>query len=253
METEVRAFGVSNVLGSGRFADLLTGTTSTIDQPLAAIYGLKGISGTTPQPATFDAAQRSGLFTLAGFLTATGAADGSSPVRRGHKIYTRLMCQVLMDPPGDVPPAAPPTAGKTTRQRFTEHDMNPCTGTCHKAMDPIGFGFENYDGLGQYRTTDMQLPVDARGSIDLDGKTQTFSDGVALSKLLASSPQVQSCFTKQWLRYALNRWDTAEDSASIQGAAATFAAKLDMREMIVGLTTSRTFRFRKPAAGETIK
>lgn len=254
MENEVRAFGVASVLNTGRFADLLTGTASAVDQPLAAIYGLKGISGSTPQAATFDAAQRSGVFTLAGFLTATGAADGSSPVRRGHKIYTRLMCQTLPDPPTDVPPAAAPTPGKTTRQRFVEHDENGCTGICHKAMDPIGFGFENYDGVGQFRTMDQNLPVDAHGTIDLDGKTQTFTDGVALSKLLGGSAQIQNCFTTQWLRYALNRWDSAEDTASVRGAAASFAAaNLDMRELIVGLTTSRTFRFRKPAIGETVK
>lgn len=254
MENEVRAFGVAAFAGTARFTDLLTGTKSAVDQTLAAIYGVKGISGTTPQPTALDAQQRSGLFTLAGFLTVTGTADGSSPVRRGHKIYTRAMCQTLPDPPGDVPPAAPPTPGKTTRDRFIEHDMNACTGGCHKAMDPIGFGFENYDGVGAYRTTDQNLPVNATGTIDLDGKTNSFTNGVELTKLLGTSAQVQNCFAKQWLRYAVKRWDTGEDSASINGAAAAFAtAQLDMREMLVGLTTSRTFRFRKPAAGETIK
>jgi len=254
MESEVRAFGSSAVLDSGSFSSLLLGTKSSVDQTLAAIYGLSGISGSTPQAATFDAKERSGLLTLAGFLTVTGAADGSSPVRRGHAVYTRLMCQVLPNPPGNVPPPAPPTPGLTTRQRFTMHDQNACTGGCHKAMDPIGFGFENYDGIGQYRTTDQNLAVDASGTIVLDGNTQNFGDGTELAKLLAASTEVQTCFTTQVLRYALNRWDTAEDAASIQGAQSAFvAAKLDMRELIVALATSRTFRYRTPDTGEVVQ
>ena len=192
--------------------DLLTGNKSSVNQALATVYGVSGITGTTPKAVTFDATQRAGILTLAGFLTVTGASDGSSPVRRGHAIYTRLLCGTVPDPPGNVPPPQPPTPGLTTRQRFEMHDMNACTGACHAAMDPIGFGFEHYDGIGAFRTTDQNLPVDSSGSIMLDGKTQTFADALALAKLLAASPQAQACFAKQMTRYALNRWDTPADA-----------------------------------------
>lgn len=254
MENEVRAFGVARFSGNGHFGDLLTGTSSQLTQGLAAVYGVKGISGSTAQPAMFDAQQRAGLFTLAGFLTVTGAANGSSPVRRGHKIYTRLMCQKLPDPPGNVPPAADPTPDKTTRERFVEHDQNACTGGCHKAMDPIGFGFEHYDGVGTYRTTDQNRPIDASGTIELDGQMHTFNGAIELTRLLAQSSEVQTCFATQWLRYALNRWDSSDDAASIQSVASTFASKqLDMRELLVAIATARTFRFRRPGTGETVQ
>ena len=119
---------------------------------------------------TFDATQRAGILTLAGFLAVNGASDGSSPVLRGHAVLTRLMCLTVPDPPANVPPPKPPTPGLTTRQRFEEHDMQACTGGCHAAMDPIGFGFERYDGIGRYRTTDQNLPVNSNGSILLDGQ-----------------------------------------------------------------------------------
>jgi hypothetical protein len=151
-----------------------------------------------------------------------------------------------------VPPPQPPTAGLTTRQRFVMHDQNACTGSCHSAMDPIGFGFEHYDGIGQYRTTDQSLAVDSNGSIFLDGQTQTFPDAIGLASLLAASPQAQACFATQWARYALNRWDTAADAASIQGATTSFQAGLDIRTLIAGVATSRTFRYRAPAAGEVL-
>src|SRR5205814_32974 len=157
METEFRSFGTTAVLGTGLFADLMTGNKSSVNQALATVYGVSGVTGTTPKAVTFDASQRAGILTLAGFLTVTGASDGSSPVRRGHAIYTRLLCGTVPDPPANVPPAQPPTPGLTTRQRFEAHDMAACTGTCHSTMDPIGFGFEHYDGIGQWRTTDQNL------------------------------------------------------------------------------------------------
>jgi hypothetical protein len=253
MENEFRSYGSGAVLGTGLFSDLLTGTKSSVNQVLATIYGVTGVTGTTPKPVTFDSTQRGGLLTLAGFLTVTGATDGSSPVRRGHAVLTRLLCNVLPNPPANVPPPQPPMAGLTTRQRFLEHDQNACTGACHSAMDPIGFGFEHYDGVGEYRTTDQSLPVDSSGSIVLDGQTQTFNDALGLATMLAASPQVQACFATQWMRYALNRWDSSADLASIQGATATFqAGGLNMRDVIAGVATSRTFRYRSPASGEVL-
>jgi hypothetical protein len=252
MENEFRTFGSATLTGSGSFADLLTGTSTSVNQALAAVYKVSGVTGTTPKPATLDATQRSGLLTLAGFLTVTGASDGSSPVRRGHAIYTRLLCNVLPNPPNNVPPPQPPTPGLTTRDRFLQHDQNSCTGSCHNAMDPIGFGFEHYDGIGQFRTTDQNLPVDASGQIPLNGGMQTFTDAVALTQMLAGSPDVQACFARQWTRYALNRWDTSADLASVEGASSAFQASGNMRDLIAAVATSRTFRYRTPAPGEVL-
>jgi hypothetical protein len=253
METEFRSFGNSTILGTGLFAELLTGNKSSANQALATVYGLSGVTGTTPRPVTLDASQRAGILTLAGFLAVTGASDGSSPVRRGHAIMTRLLCATVPDPPNNVPPPDPPTPGLTTRQRFEMHDMNACTGACHNVMDNIGYGFEHYDGIGAFRTMDQNLPVDSSGSIPLDGATQTFNDAIGLARLLADSPQAQGCFARQLTRYALNRWDGPADAASIASATETFkAGGLDVRKLIGAVATSRTFRFRTPATGEVL-
>jgi hypothetical protein len=119
-------------------------------------------------------------------------------------------------------------------------------------MDPIGYGFEHYDGIGQWRTTDQTLPVDSHGSIVLDGQTKTFDDAIGLAQLLAASPQAQACFALQMTRYALNRWNTAADTASVQSAATTFQASGNMRDLIGAVATSRTFRYRAPASGEVL-
>jgi len=253
METEVRTFATSNVFGSGSLADLFTSPKSSVNQALAGVYGVSGVSGTTPKTVTFDGAQRGGILSLAGFLAVNGASNGSSPVLRGHAVLTRVMCQTVPDPPPNVQPPKPPMDGLTTRQRFEEHDMQDCARACHTLMDPIGFGFEHYDGIGRYRTTDQNKPVDSSSSIVLDGQKQDFSDAVGLGKLLAASPQVQGCLTTQLMRWALNRWDTAADAASIDAARTAFQqGGLNIRTLLTSVATSRTFRYRAPAAGEVL-
>ena len=94
--------------------------------------------------------------------------------------------------------------------------------------------------------------MDSSGQIPLDGNVSTFDDALGLTKMLAASAQVQSCFARQWMRYALNRWDTDADLASIQEAAATFAASGNMRDLVGAVATSRTFRYRAPDKGEVL-
>jgi hypothetical protein len=102
--------------------------------------------------------------------------------------------------------------------------------------------------------TDQNLAVDSSGSITLDGQKQTFTDALGLSKLLAASPQVQACLATQLTRYALNRWDVAGDAASIQAASTAFkTGGLDIRVLMTAVASSRTFRYRAPAAGEVLQ
>ena len=159
-----------------------------------------------------DSSQRLGLLMEPSFLTLTGSPDGSNPVKRGKAVYTKLLCGVLPPPPPNVPPAKPATAGGTTRQRFAEHAENACARGCHTLMDPLGFAFENYDGIGRYRTTDNNQPVDATGMISIDGTAKSFSNAVELTKILSTSATVRDCFAKQWFRFAVGREETEGDA-----------------------------------------
>jgi hypothetical protein len=255
MASEVQSFVNAIVTtGTGRFDELMTSTSSFANQSLAAIYKVNGVTGTAMKPVMLDPTQRSGLLTSAGFMSLTGASDGSNPPRRGKAILNKLLCQTLPPPPNVVPDPKPVSPGVTTRQRFEEHSTNPCAMACHTLLDPLGFAFESYDGIGQYRTTDNNLPVNASVTMMLDGQSQTFMDARGLTAALAASPQVQSCFTTQWFRYALGREDTKQDLASISAATTMFtAASRDVRELVVGLSTSRTFRYRTLATGEVLQ
>jgi hypothetical protein len=241
--------------GSGRFDDILTGTSSFANRDLATLYGIPGVAGSAFAPVSLDPAQRSGLLTTAAFLSSTGDPGGSNPPRRGNALYQRLLCQQL---PEAIPPMSavdPPTpGGGTTRQRFDQYGTMACATACHAQIDPLGFAFENYDGIGAYRTTDNGAPVDASITVTLDGRAQVVADARGLLAVMATSDQVQTCFARQWLRYGLGRMDNAHDASSLDAAAGAFKNSMrDIRELIVAIATSRTFRYRTPGTGEMVQ
>ncbi|HTA20247.1 MAG TPA: DUF1585 domain-containing protein, partial [Polyangia bacterium] len=84
------------------------------------------------------------------------------------------------------------------------------------------------------------------------GKNQTFNDAIGLTALLAQSPQVRSCFSGEWSRYALARVDTAADAASLQATASAFAGDTaSLQDLIAAVATMRSFRYRSLSPGET--
>jgi hypothetical protein len=252
MTAETQAF-VGNVVfdGDSKLDTLLTANFSFVNQPLAALYGVTGVTSMTAQQKMLDPTQRSGILTQSGFLTISGSSDGSNPVKRGRKVYERFQCGTLPPPPNNVPPPKPASAGGTTRQRFEEHDQNACAQACHNIMDPIGFGFEHYDGIGAFRTIDNGLPVNSASAFNIDGVKKSFADAIELSNILAQSAEVRGCFVMQLARFALLRADTTADQASLNAAYAAFTnGGNSVKELLVGIAKSRTFRYRALAAGE---
>jgi hypothetical protein len=201
-----------------------------------------------------DPTQRSGLLTQPVFLSVTGATNGSNPVKRGRKIYEGFLCGELPPPPANVPPPKPASEGGTTRERFYEHSNQECAKGCHALMDPIGFAFENFDGIGKYRTMDNGGKVDASGSLDLDGAPHEFKNARDLATILAGSETVRSCFATQWLRFVTKRKESDADRATIDAIAAAFGKNgNNLRDLLVGVAGTRAFRYRAPAAGEILQ
>lgn len=236
--------------GDGKLETLLSAGYSYSNQTLAGVYG-SSATGSAFSKVTLDSAQRLGLLTQPSFLTMTGAPDGSHPVKRGKAVYEKLLCGELPPPPPNVPPAKPASSGGTTRERFSEHDQNACAKACHELMDPIGYAFEHYDGIGRYRTQDNQQPVDSTGSVELDGSVKPFADAVELTKLLSTSDRVRGCFATQWFRFAVGRKETPGDASSLAAIQSAFAAhQFDVRDLAPAIAGSRSFRLRSLATGE---
>jgi hypothetical protein len=154
-----------------------------------------------------------------------------------------------MPPPPPQLMVTPPEvdSSKPTSERFAQHRADAACATCHELMDPIGLGFESYDGIGRFRTMDGGKPIDDSGSIvggtDVDG---TFRGPRELAGKLGSSAQVRQCVGLQWFRYAFGRGEDAADRCSLDGIdAALVKADGDLRELVVALTQTDTFLFRK--------
>jgi len=254
MDAEFQTFVKSVIFTrTGQLSELLTSATTSIDGPLATLYGASGVTGTTPASVTLNPAQRSGLLTTAAWLALNGDPASSNPVYRGHSLYTQMLCGVIPPPPPNVPPPAPASAGGTTRDRFREHDTQACAVSCHSVMDPFGYPFENYDGIGQWRTTDNDLPVDATSTVAFDGQSSNVTNAVQMVPILADSPTVQQCFNAQWMTYGMGRTVTAGDAASAQAAQVTFASSsYKVTSLLSAMASSRTFRFRTASAGEVL-
>jgi hypothetical protein len=230
--------------GDSRLETLLTSPHSFVNAALSPIYG------TQAADATFAAvdqnpAQRAGVLTQAGILSFTAQPDRTSPTRRGKFVREQLMCQPPPPPPPNVDtnlPAAKP--GETARQRYRTHVQDPACASCHTLIDPIGFGFESYDGIGRFRTVDNGAPVDASGEItgsrDLDGR---FVGVPELARKLAGSEQVLGCVTRQWFEFATGREDDAGDAPALRGLAAGFRGG-DLRALMLAIARSDAFRSR---------
>ena len=249
MLAETRDFASHVILkGDGRLDTLLTSSTSFASAELLGLYGAMRTSLSADEPAALDPSERAGLLTHASFLAAHAHANQSSPVLRGKAIRTSLLCDAPQPPPPDVNTTPPePAPNATTRERFAAHTAQPRCATCHAKLDPVGFGFENYDAVGRYRTEDQGGRVDARGELlgtrDADGR---FDGAVALSARLAKSEQVQRCVTRHWLEYALGRGVSDADACSEDAAYRAFAAAdFDVRELLVAIARSDAFRSRK--------
>src|SRR5258705_8348912 len=166
-------------------------------------------------------------------------------------IANRMMRIEVPPPPDNVPDPQPPAANLSTRERYVDHEKNACATACHSVFDPLGFAFEGYDAIGGFRATDGGKPVNATGTLQLDGKDRPFKDAIEMVALLAQSNEVRECMARQWMRYALRRRELPGESASLASMRVDFEkAGFDMRELIVAMTKTRAFALRTPLAGE---
>jgi hypothetical protein len=236
--------------GPGTVAAFLTSPESSVTAPLAALYGVPAPS-TGWGDLTLDPTQRAGFLTRANFLASRAHQLEGSPPLRAVFVRERLLCLPPLAPPADAnlsePKASAGTMPQTNRQLFEARiEPTACKG-CHAIINPIGYGLENYDAVGAYRTMDDGLPVDATGAVigsDVDGP---FTGGVDLSKKLAGSRTVQACVAQNWFEYALGRDLGAEDTCRMAKLNLALAdAGGDVRELLVSLVKSPEFVFRPP-------
>jgi hypothetical protein len=230
--------------GDGTVASLLTSRSSFVNAELAELYGLPAVSDWTE--VELPEGERSGILTRADFLAGHAHETNGSPVLRGVFVIDRMLCGSLGAPPANADtstPEAPEGGGPVTNRQLFEERTAPaqCQG-CHVQINGIGFGFENYDSIGAFRTRDNTLPVDATGSLvgtDVDG---TYNGAVELSQRLADSEAVRDCAARNWLRYTVGRRTDGADACLLERAQTSLAdSGGDVRELLIAIVTSPDF------------
>lgn len=241
--------------GDGRLETLLTGAFTLSEDPaLLALYGVELPAGhVSGDPIPLPASERAGLLTQASVMAEHAHANQTSPVHRGQLVRENLLCQILPPPPPEVDNVPPdPDPNATTRERFNQHVEDPSCAGCHSLIDPLGFGFENYDAVGAYRTTEGELEVDASGEvIGTDANNGEFVGAVELSGMLAQTAEVRDCMARQWLRFSLGRLEDADDTCTMERLSTAFAdSDYDVRSLIHEIVLSDAFRHRVALEGQ---
>lgn len=225
MQHEFDAFIRSALAGgSGTLNDLMTARSASVPPELLPIYGADYVAGTGLDPA-----RRAGVFSLPGVLSYHAARDHSGPVERGLFVRRQLLCMDVASPPPEAVlqiadnPIDPGDRSVTTRQKFEAHVTDPSCMGCHLQFDPIGYGLEQMDGIGRFRTTENQLPVDSRGELldtDIDGP---FEGVVELSQKLGASEMFARCMVSHYFRFANARSAGASDQCVVDEWSRAFA------------------------------
>jgi hypothetical protein len=239
--------------GDGKLETLLTAPFTMANGPLARVYGVAGASAadTSWKKVDLDPAQRpGGLLTQFAFL-ATHGHEGAAPIFRGKAVREQIFCVDLPPPPPGADQNLPPrTPTQTVRQRLAQHRNVPQCAFCHDLMDKMGYGFDAYDDMGRFRTTEAGVPADDSGEIsgtDVDGKFKGVGE---LAGRLLKSQQVQKCVATQWFRYALGRLETNLDQCTLDAVQARFQASgLRIPDLLLALVESDGFRIRRAEGG----
>ena len=238
--------------------ELYTADYAFLNGALRSFYRQPGsTSDTAFAQQTVADGTRGGLLALGSVVASHAHSNESSPIKRGVFVREQLLCQELPDPPQDVdttPPGLDPSL--TTRERFRQHTDDPNCASCHQFIDGIGFGFERYDGVGDYRENENGQTVDDSGEVvDIEGfqsgTNDPFFGARQLAQLLASSPAAQDCAVTQYYRYTRGYVEGERDDCVIEELTQAFRdSQLDLKQMLINQIEHPSF-MRRHAGGES--
>jgi hypothetical protein len=243
----------------GSWPAILTAPYTFVNQALFSYYGASTfaagttVTGTALTKVNLNTSERLGLLTLGGMAAGSTTSNNTNPVLRGVFIMNKLMCKNIELPTGFTPMPPDPYSGKTARERFSKHSASDLCAGCHKFIDPLGLPFENYDPVGRYRTSERwtdpttnmtyDTPIDASGAVP--GVSGSAQNGVELVKLLATSPEIESCFASHWMRFTYGRSLEGGDSCNQQAVMNAFTgANYNVKQLLLALTQSDGFLYR---------
>jgi mono/diheme cytochrome c family protein len=216
MRRETELFAAAVIREDRSVLDFLGGRFTFVNERLAQHYGIAGIEGPEFQRVNFGGNRRTGVLTQASILTLTSNPGRTSPVKRGKWMLENILGSPPPDPPPDAPDLdavqkAKPNA--TLRQQLEIHRENPVCASCHRTMDQLGFGLENFDAIGRWRDKEGAFAIDASG--ELPGGAR-FNGPLALAKVLDKRrTEFVRCLTEKMLTFGLGRELAVQDRCAV--------------------------------------
>ncbi len=251
MEVETSALINRVVFDEQRpWQDLFRMNETYVSDLLAANYGLPLPGSSTPQWVSYAGTGRKGILSQGSFLSNGAKFNDTSPTLRGKAVRTQLMCQDIPPPPPgvnvDMPPAG--SANECKIDKYKVHEYGGCA-SCHLQMDPIGFGLENYDAQGRFRTAEPvgtnPCPIDGNGSVSGVG---TFNGPGQLSDLLVQAG-MNRCVTRELYKYAIGRQTLdPSDTESVNYLTSKLGgdtADFKFEDLLIAIVSADTFRYRQ--------
>jgi len=205
MRTETLKFVETIIKEDRSLIDFIDAPFTWVNGPLARHYGIKGVDGEEFQRVTLDGEQRSGVLTQGAILTVSSYPTRTSPPVRGKWVMENLLGTPPPPPPDDVPSLNDSNIGTevSLRERLEQHRRDPSCSPCHMLMDPLGFGLENYDAVGAWRTHDGKFPIETAGTLP---GGQNFTGSKGLKEILKTkSDAFVNNVTEKLLTYSLGR------------------------------------------------
>ena len=228
-----------------------------VNERLARHYGLDGVEGDAFRRVSLVGTARGGVLTQGSFLTLTSNPTRTSPVKRGKWVLDNLLGEPPPPPPPGVPELEESTDTRlsgTLRERMEQHRADPLCASCHALMDPIGFGFENFDGIGAWRDREGEHAIDPAGAL---ASGESFRGPADLKRVLLTAKREEflRCLATKLLTYALGRGLEYYDRCAVdEVVAALKAGDHRFSALVLGVINSAPFQLRRaegarPASG----
>ena len=248
MRRETQLF-IEHVIRDDRsILDFLDGKYSYLNERLAQHYGIRNVVGPQFRRVDLTGSPRGGVLTQGSVLTVSSYATRTSPVLRGKWILDNLLNAPPPDPPANVPNLDDSAIGTahSMRQQLEAHRKDPTCAACHRRMDPLGFGLENFDAVGAWRSTDGKFPIDASGFLP-DG--DEFNGPDELRTILEGQKEAFArCLTSKLMIYSLGRGLERYDRGTVKGIAARLPLQgYRFASLVLDIVKSLPFQSRRPA------
>jgi mono/diheme cytochrome c family protein len=247
MRRETELFVAAIVREDRSILDFLDGKFTFLNERLARHYGIDGVAGNDFRRVALPVdGVRGGVITQASVLTVSSYATRTSPVLRGRWILDNILAAPPPEPPPDIPNLDEKGVGTATsvRQQLEQHRADPTCASCHKRMDPLGFGLENFDAIGSWRTMDGTVPIDSSGTLP-DGRS--FSGPKELRAILRTERDAFTrAITGKLMTYALGRGLERTDRRELKKMAAAIAAdRYRFSSVVLQIVNSPAFQMRR--------